>query len=432
MKRFIPLIAFFIFFIPFKSKAEEIIKKGESLNLERCIAIALKYNPSVVAARNSINVSESRVSQAQANYYPQINATSSYTRYASTPSTTNRLSGTVISDNSFDLYSNSITLSQNIFDFGKTPTQVSIQKFNLDSSSADFENVSAQIILNVKQTYYGVLLAKRNRVIAEETLKQTQDHLEQAKGFFEVGVKPKFDVTKAEVDVSNARLNLIRSENTLRISIVNLNNAMGVAGAPEYTIDDNISLQKYSLTLDDALSRAYENRPDMSSIVAKRLAAEQSVELAKKGYYPALTGNASYNWSGENFPLEEGWNVGATISFPIFSGFSTKYQVDEAKANLNVLKANEESLKQTASLEVQQAYLNLKEAEERIPTAQLAVRQAEENYEIANGRYAAGVGNPIEVTDAELALNNAKTSYIQALYDYKVAEASLEKAMGTK
>ncbi|MBI5039191.1 MAG: TolC family protein, partial [Nitrospirae bacterium] len=94
--------------------------------------------------------------------------------------------------------------------------------------------------------------------------------------------------------------------------------------------------------------------------------------------------------------------------------------------------ANEELLRQNVFLEVQQSFLNLKEAEERIPAAELTVKQAEENFEIANGRYTAGVGNPIEVTDAEVALSNARRDYIQALYDYKIAQASLGKAMGVR
>lgn len=127
-----------------------------------------------------------------------------------------------------------------------------------------------------------------------------------------------------------------------------------------------------------------------------------------------------------------GWNAGVALSIPIFSGFLTKYQVSEAKANLNILLANEEALRQNVLLEVQQTYLNLTEAEERIVTAEITVRQARENHEIATGRYAAGVGNPIEVTDAEVALSNAKASQIQALYDYKIAAASIEKAMGVR
>ena len=439
MKRYIFFMAFIIFLIPLKVKGEEIIKKGESLNLNRCVEIALKMHPNIIAATNTVNANESRVGQSKSNYYPQINWSSNYSRISPASGTSGSLSGTGSTgvsfgrtNESFDQYSTGFNLSQTIYDFGKTPTQVKIQNLNLDSSRSDLGNVSEQVVFNVKQSYFGVLQAKRNRDVSTETVKQFQQHLDQAKGFYEVGTKPKFDVTKAEVDLSNAKLNLIKSENALRLAVVNLNNAMGVPEAPEYILDDNLSFQKYNITFEDALAKAYQDRPDLQSIIAKRRAAESSIGLARKGYYPVLTGNAAYNWSGETFPLEHSWNVGATLSLPLFSGFLTKYQVEEAKATLNVLKANEESLKQSVFLDVQQAYLNLKDAEERIPTAELNVKQAEENFEIANGRYTAGVGNPIEVTDAEVTLSNAKTAYIQALYDYKVARASLEKAMGLK
>lgn len=433
----ITLILFLILIVPFKAEAEDIIKHDESLNLERCIEIALKMQPNIVAATSTVNANMSRVGQSQANYYPQINLALSYDKILSpsrrsTGSSTGTTTSSIGETGSFDQYFTGFNLSQMIYDFGRTPTQVKIQNLSLDSSRSDLENVSEQVVLNVKQAYYGVLQAKRSRDVSSDTVKQFQQHLDQAKGFYEVGTRPKFDVTKAEADLSNARLNLIKAENAVRIAIVNLNNAMGIPEAPEYIIEDNLLFQKYDMTFEDALSKAYKNRPDLISIIAKRQAAERSVELAKTGYYPVLTGNASYNWSGETFPLEHDWNVGAAISFPIFSGYLTKYQVEEAKANLNVLKANEELLRQNIFSDVKQAYLNLKQAEESFPTAELGVKQAEENFEIANGRYTAGVGNPIEVTDAEVLLANAKLSYIQALYNYKVSQASLEKAMGMR
>jgi len=441
MKKFIPIIFFLIFIMPLKAEAQEIIKKGESLNLERCVGIALKMHPDIAAAVHNVNANVSRVGQSKANYYPQINWSSSYSRvssasgrlgssFSSTGTTGSSFGGT---EESFDEYSTGFNLSQTIYDFGKTPTQVMIQNFNLDLSRSDLENVSEQLVLNVKQAYYGILQAKRSRDVSADTVTQFQQHLEQAKGFFEVGTKPKFDVTKAEADLSNAKLNLIKAENARRLAVVTLNNAMGVPDAPEYIIEDNLSFQKYNITFEDALGKAYKDRPDLMSTISKRQAAERSIDLAKTGYYPVLTGNAAYNWSGEKISsFDRGWNIGATLSFPIFSGFLTKYQVEEAKANLNILKANEESLRQSIFSEVQQAYLNLKQAEESIPTAELGVKQAEENFEIANGRYAAGVGNPIEVTDAEVLLSNAKLSYIEALYNYKVSQASLEKAMGMR
>jgi len=419
--------------IPFNAGAEPIVAKGESLNLEKCIEIALRKHPNIVAARSTVDINQSRVGQAEANYYPRVNWTLDYKRFSSISG--GSIASPIISrkgEDAFDQYSSSIVLSQSIYDFGKTPLQVKIEGLNLDSSLSDLDNVMDQIIFNVKKAYFGVLQAKGNRDVAAENFRQFQQHLEQAKGFYEVGIKPKFDVTKAEVDLSNAKLGLIKAENALRVAIVNLNNAMGLSDAPEYEIEDNLSFKKYEISFDEALSRAYKNRPDMKSIRARKGIAENSVELAKKGYYPTLTGNATYSWSGEEFPLDHGWDIGVTLSVPIFSGFLTRYQIEESRANLNVLQANEELLRQNIFLEVQQAYLNLKEAEERIPTAELAIKQAEENLEIAKGRYVAGAGNPIEVTDAEVSLSNAKIAYIQVLYDYRIAQASLEKAMGIR
>ena len=417
---------------PFNAAAGELIREGEVITLERCMEIALSKHPNILATRNTVSINQSKVGQAEANYYPQLNWSVGYKRYSSiSGGTTGTITSREAAD-SFDQYSSSVTLTQNIFDFGKTPAQVNIQGLLLDSSLSELGNVSDQIVFNVKQAYYRVLQAKRNRDVAIETVQQFQKHLEQANGFYFVGTKPRFDVTKAEVDLSNARLNLIKSENALRIAIVNLNNTMGIPNVPDYTIEDNLSFKEYNISFEDAIKRANENRPDLKSIIAKKDAAGNSIELAKKGYYPVLTGNASYNWSGERFPLEDGWNAGATLSFPLFSGFLTRYQVEESRANLNVLEANEELLRQNIFLEVRQAYLNIKEAEERITATELTVKQAEENLEVANGRYAAGVGNPIEVTDAEVVLSNAKTAYIQALYDYKIAQASLEKAVGVR
>ena len=434
MKWCVPFIVFLIFITPFEGRAEELIKKGETINLERCIEIALKMQPTITAAVNTVNINESRVGQAKSTYYPQINWSASYDRIKSESGSSSDGANGFLgrSDEAYDRYSTGFALSQLIYDFGKTATQVKIQNLSLDASRSDLINTTDQIVFAVKQAYYGVVQAKYIVLVAEDTVKQTQQQLDQAKGFYEVGTKPKFDVTQAEVNLSTAKLNLIRNENAFKIAKVTLNNVMGIPDAPEYTLDETMTFVKYEITLENALSKAYQNRPDLQSFVLQRQAAERSIDLAKTGYYPVLNGSAGYSWAGEEFPLDHGWNVGATLSFPLFSGFLTKYQVEEAKANLNVLKANEESLKQTIFLEVQEAYLTLRAAEDAIPTAKLRVEQAQENLEIANGRYAAGVGNPLEVTDAEVGLANARTSYIQALYVDKVAQASLERAMGLR
>jgi outer membrane protein TolC len=409
----------------------EQILPGEMITLDRSIAIALKKNPQIVAATSSVDASRSRVGEARSNYYPQVSAQGGYTRVSPLQSTP---TGTFQRQRNYDQYGGSVTVSQNLIDFGKTSSQVNISKFNLDASRSDLNTISDQVIFNVKQAYYNVLQSRRSRDVTADIVKQFQQHLDQAKGFYEVGTKAKIDVTKAEVDLSNARLNLIRAENAVKISWVVLNNAMGMPQAPEYTVEDNLAIHKFEISFDDALKRAYENRPDLKALIAKREAAQEAVGLARTGYYPVLNGSASYNRSGQDLDvsLDHGWSAGVVLTIPLFNGFLTSHQVAEAKANMYVLKANEETLRQQVLLDIQQSYLNLQQANDSIATAELAVQQAQENLDLANGRYAAGVGSPIEVTDAFAAYTNAQASYTNALYSYKIAQASIEQAMGAR
>jgi outer membrane protein TolC len=406
--------------LPAGAGAEELIRKGETLDLQRCIAIALSGHPAIQAAAGTLRAGDSRIGQARSGYYPQLNGSAGYSRTDPTTS-----AGQV-----YDSYSSSVSLSQNLYDFGKTSTQVKIQEFNRDSSRSDLDNVRTQVSFGVKQAYFGLLQAGRNRDVSREVVGQFQQHLDQASAFFEVGTKPKFDVTKAEVDLSNAKLNLIKTENAFRLARVALNNAMGLPEAPDYEVADQLSFQRVQIDLEETIRKAYDRRPDLKAIAVKKQSLEQGIELARKGYYPSVTGNAGYGWGGGSFPLDQGWSFGAQLNVPLFSGFSTKYQVAEAQANLDVLAANEASLRQTIYQDVKQAWLNLQEAADRGAAAELTVRQAAENLELANGRYASGVGSPIEVTDALVAASNAKTAQISALYDYKLAQSSLEKAAG--
>jgi outer membrane protein len=394
-------------------------------NLEQCISIALEKHPSLKASAGSIKANESKVGQAKANYYPQLNLSTSYQRIGPTSP-----AGTTL--DSYDQYSTDVNVGMTLFDFGKTSTQVKIQNLNVNASRADYDDVMTMVVLNVKNAYYNLLQTQRNLVVAVDTMQQFQQHLDQANAFFRIGTKPKFDVTKAEVDFGNARLSVLKAENAVRAARITLKDVMGIPENADFAVVDNLAFQKSDLQLNDVLNTAYSNRPDLRSVVAKRDAAERSIDLAQKGYFPTLSGSAGYGYSGTDFPLGSGWNAGAALSFPLFSGLSTKYQVDEARANLEILKANEDSIRQAIIFDVKQAYLNVQDTAQQISMAEMTVLQAKENYDLASGRYRAGVGSPIEVADATITLNNARANLNTALYNYKMAQAALEKSTGAK
>jgi outer membrane protein TolC len=148
-------------------------------------------------------------------------------------------------------------------------------------------------------------------------------------------------VTKAEVDLSNAQLSLIKAENQVRLARVALNNAMGLPETPEYVLEDILAFVKYGLPFDQALQKAFTQRADLQSLLQKKDSSKESINLAQKGYYPVFNGTASYYYTGTDFPLADGWNYGLNVTAPIFSGFLTKYQVAEAKANYDTANAVE-------------------------------------------------------------------------------------------
>lgn len=402
--------------------ASDGIRQGDILTLRQCIDIALKNHPAIQAAAGTVRQSESKIGQARSGYFPQITFNSGYSRMGPTE--------TSLRSDPYNNYSNTLNLNQTLFDFGKTYTKVRIQSLQKESSEADFQDTTISIILGVKQSYYSFLKAKMSVTVATETMKQFQQHYDVARAFFETGKSSKIDVTSAEVNLSNASIQLISAQNSMRIAFVKLNQAMGVVSVPEYDVKDEFDTEKTEISFESALSQAYQNRPDVFSTALKREALEKNVTLNKIGYLPTLSGNAAYGYSGDDTSIDRSWNVGVALTFPLFTGLSTKYAVDEASASLDIALANEESLKQRIYLEVQSAWLNRKEALERIEVGKAIVRQAEETLELARGRYATGVGSSIEITDALIKHYNARMTYITALTDYSIAQASLEKAIG--
>lgn len=417
---------------------DELPPPGQPLTLEQCIAIALKYQPSLRASAASIEASRARLEQSLASYYPQVNLNNSFSTATNnfSPVTTsgalvtggrNRYSWTFT-----DLTTSALTLNQNIYDFGRTANAVTVSKENIRASQEDFVITRQNVIFNVQQAYYNVLQTLRLIRVAEDTVNQNQQRLEQAQGFYQAGTRPKIDVTNAEVNLANAQLALIRTRNNYQVARATLNNALGLRQDLNFPIEDSLEFKRREITLDEILKKAYDQRPEIAQIKARQRAQEGTIKLAESGYYPTLSGNASYTYRTGDFNKDYYWDwfFGASINFPIFSGFSTPNQIAEGKATLRNLLAQEEIVKLAIRLEGEQAYLGLREADERTRVTERTIGQAQENFELASGRYQVGVGFPLEVTDAEVLLANARANYIQALADYRIAEARIDKAMG--
>jgi outer membrane protein TolC len=206
---------------------------------------------------------------------------------------------------------------------------------------------------------------------------------------------------------------------------------------PERSLVEDTTMTTIPYTLDEAREIAYETRPELKSFEAQRRAQDQNIATARRGHLPDLIFDGNYarrhvsNDGGLNtFPLLSSWQVQLTLNIPIFDGFRTTNRVDETLHTYYVIKAQEEQQRQQVALDVEQAYLRLVELRERIKANEAAATAAKENLDLANGRYQVGVGSIIEVTDAQQLYTDAQTTYVRALYDYKIADAQLTRAIG--
>ncbi len=413
--------------LPLTVHAEESIplKEGDVLALPQCLEIALKNQPNLKAARSSVEANQARVTQSKADYLPQISLNSAYDRVHTEFSGRFMSSGGTTSN-----YASGVNLTQLFYDFGRTSGKIEASRQNLTMSEYDALYVIQTVILNVEQAYYNLLKSRRLLSVAEETIRQREEHLKQAQAFYRVGTRAKIDVTKAEVDLANSHLDKIKAENALKVAKASLNNAMGIRTSVAYTVEDNLQFVPFREELTAVTGEALKSRPDILAFNAQYNSQKAVLESALGEYYPSLIGNAAYNLEGDEYPKDKNWNLGATITFPIFSGFATKGKVAESRAQLQKIQAEKEVLEQNVCLEVEQAFWATKEAEELIQTTEKTVIQARENLALAEGRYKAGLGSAIEFMDAQILYTKANVDHIQALYDHKVAVAGLLKAVG--
>ena len=410
---------------------------AEKLSLTQCLETALKNQPAIRAAQENVRAGQGRETQAASPYFPQLTASTGY-------SESHAPLGGAFGDSTTKSYTTSLSLSQTLYDFGKTGNAYDAAKLGTLSLERDAERISQEVVLNVKQSYYALLAAKKLVEVAQKTIEQTESHLKQAEAFFRAGSKPRYDVTRAEVEVNNANLGLINAKNGVRIRTIALNNAMGIDPGRATEIVEELPSVPVLPSLDKAQADALQNRPDMKRMEADIEAARARLTAERSNYLPTLSANAAYNWAngttemgpfmGTMFKgdVQNSWNAGIMLTLPLFQGGLTAGRVAEARANLLALEAQRDAMKQSILLEVNQAFADLESAAARVEVMEKTLQKARENLDIAQGRYKAGVGPYIEVTDAQLSSVNSETDHIKALYDYHLAIAQLQKAMGIK
>lgn len=435
--------------------------------MDDCIQIALKNSPLISRAYFNYKVSQNDEKIAKASYFPTIGIGTGYTFNANKTDRYTR---------NTDNYNAQASLNQLIWNFGRTNAQIKMQKFNKISALFNFDDIVLDTIFGVKTYYYSVLAAKATVDINRANVQINERNYQRTKAYFDEGIRSKIDLVNAEVNLSDSKVTLVNAIQAYQNAIVQLNNSMYVAYTPEYEISSTetfnfkqkeipVNLEKISekkdisknppavsdatltskvekldvietfkfkpfpYTFEECVEQAKQNRPDLKAYQATLEAMKQSLLYIKRQYYPEISASAGYNY--RNQYNTNSFNVGVNLSSSV-NILGQKYEVDNGKLQVKLAQNEIDLLEQNIYFEVQDAYINMVQLEKQIPLLAVKVKQTFENFELADGRYAVGIGDYIQLQDARVNYNNAQQSYVQTVYNYNVARANLERLIALK
>lgn len=416
------------------------------VTMAEALTLAAQNNLTLRAAAFEVSIARAMLAQAEAARTGQLVLTGSYTRVNETGGGSIVIPGGTVPGVSTpititlpapspNLYTAALTYQYPLYTGGRVESQIALARANLKGAEAALERAKQQVILEVKQAYYQLLLAQAGVDVATRTLASADENLRVARARVAAGTSPRFDEVQAEVNQANARQALIRSRNAVALAQHGLDAIMGLPLDTVLQPRETMVLVAVRGELGAFLRRALEHRPELAEQQARLAAAQAAIEIARAGGRPALTlsGGPTYgNTSGATAAgaAAFGWSVTLAATVPLFDGGLTAERVREAEARLGQLRVVEAQLRQAIELEVRRAMLNFAAAAEELAAADKIVEQAAEGLRIANVRFAAGVSTNLEVITAQASLSQADANRIQALFNVNLARAQLERATG--
>ena len=395
---------------------------AEDLNLEQAVKLLVENNRTLKNARKDIENAEKDIQLAVRSYFPTLDLQSSYTKLdegQQSISTDNSSPlGISFEEGPDENYRTSISLTQPIWMGGRVSMQKEIANYSLEIARAKYEQSLEEQIFSLIQAYYGVLQAQGLVEIRSEALDTVNEHLRIVKNNLEAGIAIRRDLLQSQIEQRNAEEELTAAKNDLKIARRRL--AQILASNKSYSPNDPEINFNLELDQQQLFNTAVENDSQLLILELNKQIIKLNQKLEGQYYRPNVNLNGSYDWQGPEFLDEESWSVTLGVNIPLYDGGKGSINAEKKKEELEKVANNRQDLLENIDIEVEESILTVKETEEAIELEQLSLENAEENLEIANKSYEAGVASNTDVIDAQATYNQAKTSLLQADYDYEI------------
>ena len=413
--------------------------------LEEAITRAMEASPQLLASREAVAASEFKRKQAQTGFMPKLSTEYNYTYVNNPPKATLtpqdfgtfQIPAATFSVGTQNNYSFNIGLEQPIFTGFALTTHYELAQLGIDLSRIKYAQDQLNVSYQVKEAYFNFLGARKLKEVADQTVAQITESHRIIKNYYDVGLVPLNDLLKAEVQLADAKQKSNRAENAVYLAGSQFNTLLRLPMEGTLEVEDILDYRPFGKKLSECKQEALAGRPEVQELNTRLESAEKTVQLAKSEYYPQIFLQGRYKKEGDG-PEVSGSVVTHAENFEVLAGLKwnlwewgrTHYLVQEKTKEKEQVKAALVQTRDAVELEVQRAFINLREAERNIEVARKTIQSAEENFRISEVRYREQVATSLELFDAQTLLTQAQVNHYRALYDYNVSLAQLQKSMG--
>lgn len=411
-----------------------------TLTLDQSIELALSQNPMHLASEKRVEAAESQMRQSASQFFPSLNLQGQRTLFEKVmelefPS---MIPGEPPQRVEIDFtrdYQAVMALNIPVVPSLLSVAGATQARYGVRNSEEGVRQSRQATIFSTKQAFYGCLLAKRFVLVAEEAVGVAEKHYQNVKSLYEVGMASRFDLLRSEVQLANLKPQLIKARNSLEIAKLGLKTVLGLDLDQTVELEGELTYKPVEAELDASIAEAVQQRPELIQLRSQIEMSRKVTRLTQLSNLPSVNISGTYNFWADSFNFKKDtWSnfyaVNLVMTIPLFNGFAVSAQTAQLKASLHELTLTQKGYEEAVKLEVRQAFLKLKEAQETLYSQEKNVEQAEESLRIAELNFTEGLITTLDVSSTQAALSQAKTNHAQALYDFMVAQAELDKAMG--
>lgn len=421
MKRKITYLLLGVLIISFST----VVFANQKIDKQKAVELALKQNSAIKKLKQDIAKTKAQLGEAEGAFYPTLDLNTSYTRSGNKQP----LGAMTYSK---DIYNFSLNLNQPLFLGGELRINYQMMKNRLEMTKLNLEQKKEEITYQVLEQYYNVLKAKKMLQVRKQQVTQNQRYVEVAKTNKEVGMSTKTDLLQAKVGYNQAQQEKLVAENNLETAKLALKNTLNLADKTKLEITDSLKWQQKNFAIADLYDYALNNKVAFQLLELQQDTAELDLQSKKnRNIYPDVNLRAGYETRGEQLAVDDGdWQATLSISYNIFNGGRDQDKIKQKEKELKKVEIEQQQTKQNIKLSIKNSLLNLRAAQDRIKLSKLNLEQAKENLQDNELKFKEGLITSLDLLNVQTTQQQVKTQYYQAIYDYNLALAKLNKAIG--